>query len=185
MAPLDSIIQAAGRCNREKIKPWQDATVQVFDLEDANYPSSDYKARTNITREILKTYDLNERLLEAIALYYQKCYVKELVGDKYDIQKFRRELEFERVEKLVKIIDDSYQFSAFVPWGYGYEILKSLNLSKPLTESEWRNIQPYTLNLPKKLEAMADKNPCGLTIWSTNFYSNQFGVSETMQNFNA
>ena len=183
MAPLDSIIQAAGRCNREKIKPWQDATVQVFDLEDANYPSSDYKARTNITREILKTYDLNERLLEAIALYYQKCYVKELVGDKYDIQKFRRELKFEQVEKLVKIIDDSYQFSAFVPWGDGDKILKSLNLSKPLTESDWRSLQPYTLNLPKKLEAMAEKNLCGLTIWSKAFYSNDFGASESMQEF--
>jgi CRISPR-associated endonuclease/helicase Cas3 len=182
IAPLDSIIQAAGRCNRENTMPWQDATVQVFDLEDSNYPSSDYNAKTNITREILKIYDLNDKLLEAIRLYYQKSY-SSLTGDKHDIQKMRRELKFEQVEKSVKIIDDSYQFSAFVPWDDGYEIFKSLNRSKPLNESDWRKLQPYTLNLPKKLEKIADKDPCGLTLWPTSFYSNQFGASESMQNF--
>lgn len=182
MAPLDSIIQAAGRCNRENTMPWEEAIVQVFDLEEANYPSSDYKARTNITRDILKTCDLNESLLEAIALYYKKCY-SSLTGDSYDIQKSRRELKFEEVEKKVKIIDDEHQFSAFVPWGEGAELIKPLNLSKPLSEADWRKLQPYTLNLPKKWEPMAKKHPCGLSIWLSEFYSEDFGASETMQNF--
>lgn len=183
MAPLDSIIQAAGRCNRENSRSWQDALVQVFDLNDANYPSADYKARTNITREILRTYDLNKKLLDAIALYYTKCY-DSLAGDKYKIQELRREFKFEQVEEKFKIIDDSHQFSAFVPWGEGAEVVKSLDLSKPLSEADWRKLQPYTVNLPKKKEweSLAEQHPCGLIIWSMAFYSENFGAAETLQN---
>jgi CRISPR-associated endonuclease/helicase Cas3 len=179
-SPLDSIIQAAGRCNREGYLNWSDAIVQIFDLADANYPSSDYKARTNIAREILRDYDLNENLLEAIALYYSKCY-SSLTGDKHDIQKLRRELKFEQVADRFKLIDDEHQFSAFVPWGEGCELLKLLDCSKSLPEADWRQLQPYTVNLPKKWESMADKTPCGLVIWPIAFYSIDFGASDRLQ----
>jgi CRISPR-associated endonuclease/helicase Cas3 len=180
MAPLDSIIQAAGRCNREKRLAWESATVQVFDLIDANYPSSDYQAQTNITREILKKYDLNKNMLEAIALYYSKSY-STLSGDRHEIQKLRRELKFEKVTEKFKIIDDSYQFSVFVPWGAGEELAKSLNLSKNLSEEVWRSLQPYTINLPKKLQSIAIEHPCGLIAWPILFYSDAFGATESMQ----
>jgi hypothetical protein len=98
-------------------------------------------------------------------------------------QKFRRELKFEQVVKSFKIIDDSYQFSAFVPWGDGKNILNSLDLSKPLSESDWRKLQPYTLNLPKKWEPTAEKHLCGLITWPILFCNDNFGASETMQNF--
>jgi CRISPR-associated endonuclease/helicase Cas3 len=180
MAPLDSIIQAAGRCNRENNLLWQDAVVQVFDLENANYPSPDYNARTNITREILKVHDLNDNLLEAIDLYYSKCY-SSLVGDKHDIQKLRRELKFEQVSEKFKVIDNEHQFSAFVPWGEGAELLKSLDCSKSLSEANWRKLQPYTVNLPKKWESIAQKYPCGLIVWPLTFYSRDFGASDQLQ----
>jgi CRISPR-associated endonuclease/helicase Cas3 len=180
ISPLDSIIQAAGRCNREDNIYWENAIVQVFCLTDSNYPSSDYQARTIVTREILKNYDLNKSLLEAINLYYQKCY-SSLAGDRHDIQKLRRELKFEQVDAKFRIVDDSYQFSAFVPWGEGAELIKPLDLSKSLSESEWRSLQPYTVNLPKEWESTAESHPCGLMTWPIFFYSQDFGATETMQ----
>jgi CRISPR-associated endonuclease/helicase Cas3 len=180
MAPLDSIIQAAGRCNRENGVFWESAIVQIFELVDANYPSSDYQSRTSITREILKSYDLNDEILEATALYYQKSY-SALSGDRHKIQELRRELKFEKVSEEFKIIDDSYQFSAFVPWGAGAELIKPLNLSKNISEEVWRSLQPYTINLPKKFQSIAMEHPCGLVEWPISFYSENFGATELMQ----
>ncbi|WP_008312093.1 CRISPR-associated endonuclease Cas3'' [Leptolyngbya sp. PCC 6406] len=180
MAPLDSIIQASGRCNRENKLPWQNAVVQIFNLDGANYPSSDYRARSNITQEVLKTHDLNSDLLDMIALYYSKCY-DALSGDKYEIQSLRRNLKFEQVEEKFKIIEDTHQFSAFVPWGKGMELMDQLLLSESLSESQWRSLQPYTINLPIKWEPLAEKHACGLTIWPLSFYSKDFGASEMLQ----
>ena len=139
-APLDSIVQAAGRCNREGIiEDWQQAIIQVFELETDSYPSHDYKTRTQITRDLLNSdvYDLNQNnLLEAIAAYYQRCY-SSLTGDKHNIQKLRKDLQFEDVDKAFKLIDDSKQFSAFVPWQEeGAKINESLNFSQPLLEEQ-------------------------------------------------
>jgi CRISPR-associated endonuclease/helicase Cas3 len=180
MAPLDSIIQAAGRCNRESRLPLEAAIVQVFNLDNANYPSADYEARTNITRKILRTHDLNEKPLEAISLYYTKCY-DSLAGDKYKIQELRRDFKFEQVDAKFKIIDDSHQFSAFVPWGKGAQLIGAFDLSKPLSESDWRQLQPYTLTLPKKWESLAEKYPCGLITWSIDLYSEAFGATNSPQ----
>lgn len=186
-APLDSIIQAAGRCNREGKLDWQKAFVQVFDLEVANYPSRDYEKRTQITRNILQSpdYNLNENLLEAIACYYKKAYPA-TEGDRYNIQELRRNLEFEKVAKLFQIIDDGHQFSAVVPWQKGAKLLKSLDLSKPLHEDDLRRLQPYTLNLPEespeKFRSIVQETPSGVIIYPIEFYDEQFGASDLLQN---
>jgi CRISPR-associated endonuclease/helicase Cas3 len=180
MSPLDSIIQAAGRCNREDTMNWRDAIVQVFDLDEATYPSQDYKKRTNITREILKSYDLNEQLLDATKLYYETCY-SSLTGDTYEIQKLRSQFQFEKVDKLFNIIDDSHQFSAVVPWKEGADLVNSLDLSKPLLEDDWRKLQPYTLNLPAALRSIAQETSSGVIIWPIGFYNNNFGASDSQE----
>jgi hypothetical protein len=46
--------------------------------------------------------------------YYKRCY-SSLTGDRYNIQKFRKDLQFEKVDELFKLIEDEKQFSAFVP----------------------------------------------------------------------
>ena len=180
-APLDSIVQAAGRCNREgTIKDWQKAIVQVFELETNSYPSHDYKKRTQITRDLLNSdvYDLNQNLLEAIADYYQRSY-SSLAGDKYDIQKLRRDMQFENVDQAFKLIDDSKQFSAFVPWQEdGRKIMTSFDFSQVLLEKDWRQLQLYTVNLPNKLLNLSSvsKTESGVIIWSSHLYDDNFGA---------
>jgi CRISPR-associated endonuclease/helicase Cas3 len=181
-APLDSIIQAAGRCNREGDLDWRDAIVQIFDLEDARYPSADYRKRTQITREILASgdYDLNDslQLLKAIETYYRKCN-SELAGDIHDIQELRRNFQFEKVANLVKLIDDEHQISVVVPWGEGADLLQSLDLSKALDEEEWRKLQPYTLNLPESQfqDIVEPATKSGVIVFPKGFYSEEFGAS--------
>jgi CRISPR-associated endonuclease/helicase Cas3 len=181
-APLDSLIQAAGRCNREGHLSWSEAILQVFDLEEAKYPSTDYQARTQITREILASdeYDLNENLLEAISIYYSKCNSK-LAGDIHDIQKLRRAFQFEKVANLFKLINDEHQISVVVPWGEGANLLNSLDLAKTsLNEEEWRRLQPYTLNLPEKQfrDILPPPTPSGVVILPRGFYDEDFGASQ-------
>ena len=180
-APLDSIIQAAGRCNREGIiEDWQQAVIQVFEFEAESYPSHDYKKRTQITRDLLNSdiYDLNQNLLEAISSYYQRCY-SSLTGDKHNIQKLRKNLQFEDVDKAFKLIEDNKSFSAFVPWQEdGEKIMKSLDFSQPLREEDWRKIQPYTVNLPnrKELLDLVEQTKSGVIVWSSKLYDSNFGV---------
>lgn len=179
-APLDSIIQAAGRCNREGNLSWVDAVVQIFDLEDAKYPSQDYRKRTKITREILASgnYDLNENLLEAISAYYAKCY-STLTGDTHNIQNLRKKFQFEQVANLVKLIDDEHQISVVVPWGEGAHLLASMDTSKSLDEEEWRKLQPYTLNLPEKQfkDILNPPTKSGVVTLLDGFYDKDFGAS--------
>ena len=178
-APLDSIVQAAGRCNREgKIEDWQKAIVQVFELETDSYPSHDYKKRTQITRDLINSnvYNLNKNLLEAIAAYYQRCY-SSLTGDKNNIQKLRKNLQFEDVDKAFKLIEDSQQFSVFVPWQKeGTKIKEFLNFSQPLREEDWRKLQPYTISLPNKLLPLAEQTKSGAILLSPSLYDDNFGV---------
>ncbi len=51
-APLDAVIQAAGRCNRNgrMVSP---GTVRVFNLDDEHYPDAAYKQATEVTRSLL------------------------------------------------------------------------------------------------------------------------------------
>jgi CRISPR-associated endonuclease/helicase Cas3 len=181
IAPLDSIIQSAGRCNRENNNQ-QNGVVQVLELADSNYPSTEYKIRTNITRDILSKYDLNSELLDAINEYFLVAY-SQLAGDKHNVQKLRRELKFEQVSNAFRIIDDDYQFSVFVPWQEGEHLLNSIELNKALNEEAWRSLQPYTINLPKSWEKYAHRYPCGLYVWSKDMYDDNFGATGKIENF--
>ena len=60
MAPLDAIIQSAGRCNREG--KLEEGLVVVFDPEDESTPLGLYSESTRRTRGLLARLDDPERL---------------------------------------------------------------------------------------------------------------------------
>jgi CRISPR-associated endonuclease/helicase Cas3 len=102
VAPLDSIVQAAGRCNREgKLKKGR---VKIFQPADNVLPKGVYKNATEITAAM----NLDEETLatdyEIFARYFKQVYQSNETGQ--EIQTARRELRFQDVAGKAKVIDN-------------------------------------------------------------------------------
>lgn len=116
LGPLDSIIQAGGRCNREGKLPRDDAgqaggRVVVFELEgERNTPPAFYAFATEQTRELLKRIG---RDADRLAIDHQlfPAYHETLIAwkptDHLDIQELRAKLDFETVAEKFRLIDQA------------------------------------------------------------------------------
>lgn len=156
LAPLDSIIQSGGRCNREG--KLTDATTTVFSLIDNKYPDADYTYRIQVTQNILKNSDaLNEDCLESIKHYFMGIFNKLRAGGK-EIQNLRKMYNFPEVNTRFKLIN-SDKIPLIVPYKEGKNLIEKYKdrgtlierrlkieaskLDKGLSAQEWREIQRY------------------------------------------
>ncbi|MGI6366747.1 MAG: CRISPR-associated helicase Cas3' [Anaerolineae bacterium] len=146
MAPLDSIIQAAGRCNRENRRA--EGRVVVFEPVDGHTPPGFYKMATGSARATLaQGVDLDT--LEGTRGYYEKLY-QYADTDSQRIQPDRRALDFARVDEKFHIID-----SATVPvviTNYddnkeAEEILDQLERRSAESRKLLRRLQPYIVGV--------------------------------------
>lgn len=107
VAPLDSIVQAAGRCNREG--KLEKGRVVVFTPSENDLPPGIYKNSTQKACTFL--HELNEEDLatnhKIFADYFRRVYQSEETGKK--IQQLRKELNFREISqsKDAKVIEDS------------------------------------------------------------------------------
>lgn len=120
LAGLDSVVQAAGRCNREgRLTPEQrerSLGVTVVYQPDRDHPDPTYRRATEITRALLLErggIDLDDPAVfaEYFRRFYGACQL-----DAHQIQAHRAEFAFERVEQKFRIID-SDTASIVVPYG--------------------------------------------------------------------
>ncbi len=103
MGPLDRIVQAAGRCNREGLLP--EGTVVVFNTVEGHLPRGPYRTSTDRTRGLLRgdTPDLDD---PAIFEAYFASLFDLLNLDGHDIQTLRRTFAYETVAETFRMIDD-------------------------------------------------------------------------------
>ncbi|MBE9230215.1 CRISPR-associated helicase Cas3' [Cuspidothrix issatschenkoi LEGE 03284] len=145
IAPLDSIIQAAGRCNREGKQ--DKGNVIIFNMPF--FVSKEYTDSTNLTKQILEKYDLNGDILPMIAMYFSNLFHQNHHGGKH-IQELREKYDFPEVAKSVKVIDNEHQISVVVKWGDSEKLIAEMENQEYLTELDWRKLQQFTLNIPQK-----------------------------------
>jgi len=104
MGPLDRIVQAAGRCNREGLLPGNGRVV-VFVPEAGGLPRGAYETATAITTGILRHGGLD---MSDPVLY--RAYFRSLYGardqDVKRIQNAREVLDFPEVAKRFRLIED-------------------------------------------------------------------------------
>lgn len=104
LAPLDSIVQCAGRCNRNGIR---DGKMTVFvPAEDRLYPSASYEYAAGCVRllDSRHTIDINDP--DHIAEYYHELFT----GQNHDREKLVNaiaEHDFEETEKQYRLIDNA------------------------------------------------------------------------------
>lgn len=132
IAPLESIIQAAGRCNREG--KLEHGKVFIFQLDESKYPSALYKtesihARNFITQNIEKLYDHS-----SYSEYYEQ--IMSLFITPKKITEERMKYNFETVKDMYRIISDP-TYSLFL-MNYNDE---TINLCKEIENEKFLNME--------------------------------------------
>lgn len=148
MAGFDSLIQSAGRCNREGRLPF--GRLVIYDTPTkppagwlktaADQAAAEFAGEPSLDLFDPETYRKFHRKLGSVT-------------DKYRIQNLRQELAYEQVADAFRIIDDGWQTSVIVPWGEAPAFLdraESTNNPNELRRIA-RRIQPYSVSISRKI----------------------------------
>jgi CRISPR-associated endonuclease/helicase Cas3 len=103
MGPLDRIVQAAGRCNREGRQVM--GRVVVFEPAEGQLPPGAYASATTTTRNLLARADFEFHQPENYREYFQAFY-QVVEKDAKEIQSCREHLDFPGVAERFRMIDD-------------------------------------------------------------------------------
>ena len=146
MAPMEAIIQAAGRCNREGNLIY--GKVFLFKLQDAKYPDKTYEACAGYAEELIKVDITRLYKHDVFEKYYADVVALYVEPDKFGINNARKEFNFEMVNDIYHIIKDGSE-GIFI---YHYndesrQLLHSLQYKKFLSRDDYRNMQPYTVQV--------------------------------------
>lgn len=113
LAPLDGIIQAAGRCNRNgRLKNGGWVTVFVPAEEGILYPDDWYSNAANLVKKMYMQHGIDIQSPEDIRQYYEELLTH--VEDKRKLVKALREQDYAGVEKQYRLIPDR-GFKVIVP----------------------------------------------------------------------
>ena len=129
LAGLDSVMQAAGRCNREGKRPADESVVTIF--ERTELPPLLFQKTIEVAREALGGgRDIAEP--ETMARYF--CILRDLTGDALDkqgvIKAFTQGIEgcefpFRTVAEKFRLIDRN-TYTVYIPYGEGAALLQRL-----------------------------------------------------------
>jgi CRISPR-associated endonuclease/helicase Cas3 len=146
LGPLDGVIQAAGRCNREG-RLAAGGRVVVFRPADGGLPPGEYQTATGIAREMLGSGFLDLDHPTTPREYFARLYGTRQ-PDPLGIQRLRRELLFPEVAKQFRMIHDE-TYSVVVAFGSTEEqrrvryLVERLRRGDPNGRVTLRALQPY------------------------------------------
>ena len=176
IAPLDRIVQAAGRCNREGRE--NKGRVVIFDPNEGSTPKGEYDTAIAITKNILKSPDLDLDSPAIFEQYFRELY-KNVAKDKQGIQEFRKNLNYPKVAENFKFIKDD---TTPVVIQYDDRVRDLLRLieRRGLLSGDWRSLQPYLVNLRnhefKQAEELRREIAPSLWVWHDGNYDPIKGI---------
>lgn len=148
MGPLDRIVQAAGRCNREGRRPSK-GQVTIFDWPDNASPSGSYKIGLADAKILLGRNDPECLHDPALHTEYFQWLFRDVDTDKRGIQPYRRDMNYPEVAKRYRLIEETV--AVVIPAydnGEGERRLQA-HLRAPSRDS-WRHLLPYVVNLRQR-----------------------------------
>jgi CRISPR-associated endonuclease/helicase Cas3 len=152
LAPLDSIVQAAGRCDREGILTAALGSpagrLTVFRTEDDKTPPREYKEATDITLAMARSAPLSIHDPAIMTRYFNRCY-----GDASatslgsDLEQARDQARFKDVADQFQMIAD-YTQDVFVPWDdESRSLIQKLEENYMITAELRHKLQRYVVGL--------------------------------------
>ncbi len=180
VAPLEAVIQSAGRCNREG-KLAGRGSVYLFNLKNSGMPDKTYAACAGYASGIIRA--------DADSLYRHDVFTKyhrEVVSlfsdsDKYKINQAREAFNFE-------VVGDAYRIIRNVTHGLyvcnysdeSRQLLDFISRKEFLSKDDYRNMQKFTVLVYQRFIQQNSKSckvlPQGFMVWYGN-YHNATGIS--------
>ncbi|MFH1741206.1 MAG: DEAD/DEAH box helicase, partial [bacterium] len=142
---LDSIVQVAGRCNREG-KLVGKGQVVVFRARTSppmGTPKRGMEIAESLLRENGGKLDINDGLL--METYFRALYFAENM-DVHSIQAHRQEFDFGTVGSEFKLIEDGFTRYVVVPYGQASERIDKLS-REGTSRDNLRALQPFTVSI--------------------------------------
>ncbi len=180
IAPLESIIQSAGRCNREnKLNTY--GIVFLFRLIDSGMPDKQYRTASEYALELIKDNPANLYKHDFYEEYYRKFVGLFVNADKMNINKARENFDFATVSNSYRIIDKPTK-GLFI---YNYndsskELLETISNKKFLSRDDYRKMQVYIVQVYENF-IFHNKNSIaetsnGVAVWYGG-YDKKTGIS--------
>lgn len=145
IGPLDRIVQAAGRCNREgKLQNSQRGRVIIFEPSEGRTPKGPYKTGLEKAKLLLMQHDISElHNPELYRIYFEKLFA-DIDTDKKKIQSHREVLDYPKVDSEYRLIEQNT-----VP-----VLINCQSATKRLKEWKyhpcrrtWQRLQPLLVNM--------------------------------------
>ena len=152
--PLDSIIQAAGRCNREGRKGRRAGRVVVFRSYDDASPPGVYRSGRDIARVVREFPGFDPETPQAVR-QYSEWFIRTAVDpDKHGVQSSRGALDFPAVARKFRMIDeDACDLIVDYPWRDVERIdglVDELRSPRRAVREILRDLQPHIVSLPRR-----------------------------------
>lgn len=153
LGPLDRIVQAAGRCNREGRLSPEEAQVIIFRPATGGTPPGAYRTGTEVAAALLKTgADLHDPQL--YDLYFRQLY-RGVNLDKNNINSLRSALHYPEVAARFRLIEED-TVPLVVRWPRGHspvdELLAALRAPTSLSPRlAYRRLHPYLVTVRRRL----------------------------------
>jgi CRISPR-associated endonuclease/helicase Cas3 len=146
LAGLDSLAQAAGRCNREGTIPRGEFVVFRAETEP---PPGTLRIALQATEALLAEHSDGLPLSDP-ALFEQffRQFFHHSDLDRRAIQPERAVLNFATVAREFRLIEDGYRRAVAVPWGAGPERLRGFE-AEPGRDTA-RGLQPFLVHVPER-----------------------------------
>jgi CRISPR-associated endonuclease/helicase Cas3 len=153
--PLSSICQVGGRINRAGLAEMGE--LMMFNLVDERSPGGEYRSGSETTRSMIaEDPDLDPNSPSVHRPYFSRLYQTKPGLDTYAISRHRRELSFETVSELYRLIEED-NLPVLVGWGEGVAAIEALERRLadgiPMTRKDLRELQPFIVDVfPSALE---------------------------------
>jgi len=194
LAGIDSVAQAAGRCNREnKLYP-EKGKVFVFEPEAGIVQM--FRHHVDSTGEVIRHHLDNMLSLDAVREFFELYFWKK--GDELDAMKIiakltedapRLNFPFRSISNEFRVIDD-YSIPVIIPWGKGELLLKELKeqIAKGtgFDKKLLRRLQRFTVNVYPQafvkhkgisIEYLIPKNEQFAVLMNMDIYSEECGIN--------
>ena len=189
MAGLDSILQAAGRCNREGKREVSQSVVTIFESETPPPPL--FRINIGACTEALQ-YDADPADLETVKHYFNS--LRSLIGENIDKSNIISAisngisgcmLPFETVANRFNLIDNSTR-TVYIPLEKGAELIEKIT-DNTATRSDYRAAGRYSVSIYEQhyqsllssgaLNTLSDDSA---VLTDLSLYSSEMGLSLNM-----